>query len=164
MVDRDTMFNLVHLRGRLAGFYRLVDKVYKEDAFTKVVLDSLTSAKENWRDKFNNVLSSIYYPAVEGKNALQFYANYTKWAEIHAKEQLEIESAVYSPNEYIKIVVPEAKQSQSDVVHASSFGTAHDFFPTQARSRKKKSVDASSDKPLVTRSDITASASSITTS
>lgn len=144
VVDQDTMFNLVHLRARLSGFYRMVDKVYKADASTNLVLDSFTSARNDWRDKFNNALGAIFYPSLTGRSGLRLYSDYVEWSKLHVKEREEIESAEYSPNQFITAVVPEMKKAEVNPLHTSTLGTVHDFFPTVDRVKKKKSVDVAS--------------------
>lgn len=147
-VDRDTMFNLVHLRARVSGFYRLVEKVYGEDQAARPILDMITSAKLNWSDKLNSMLGSIYYPIIEGKNGFKLYSAYREWAKLNSKEKDVIESAEYSPNEYINNVVPEIKSEDANALHHSTLGTVHDFFPRVDRS----SASAAASTPSVSNS------------
>lgn len=139
-VDRDTMFNLVHLRARLSNFNRLVDKVYQEDPSTRQVLDSLTSARNEWRDKINHALGVIFYPNIEGHNGLKFYSDYIEWDKTHELEQQKFESAEYSPNEYIDQIVPEMKKVVTPASPATGIGSVSSFFPSVSRARSMAST------------------------
>lgn len=152
IVSRDTIYDLVHLRARVSNFYRVASDIYKNDPTVKPLLDVLLSSRDDWRKRLNDALGCVYYPDIQGRTGLQFYNAYTNWAKTHQKEQQAIESAEYSPNDYIDSVVPKMRAKETRLSREISFGTVHDFFPAETRLKKKPSTDAVATTPGVKNS------------
>jgi hypothetical protein len=128
-IDRNTMFDLVHLRVRVDYFFSVVKTSAEGLRSESGVLDVINGKMFNLIQVLDAQLKGLSCDKSGNHSALRIYQDYLRLIKVKPEVKTKMETSVYSPDGLLDTIVPERKPS-TVALPVPTIDDLNTFFPS----------------------------------